>query len=238
MYGYIYKTTDLETGKIYVGQHKAKSFDSKYYGSGIIITSLIKKFGFDRFKCELLESCNTPEELNEKEIYWINKLDCLNINVGYNIASGGAFGDSGYHQGMCGKPQSEKQKSAAREYQQNNPKTQQMKDKMSVAMKGNNNASHGKGMLFIHFGYDIQTRVHKDLIPYYLDQGWECGKCQKVIDNQKKAFKEKYANGTYITDGIVSKYIQNDKLEEFLNIGWKIGKGPANYINRKFKTSK
>ena len=66
MYGYIYKTTDLETGKIYVGQHKSKSFDTKYYGSGIVISKLIKKYGFDRFKCELLESCNSLEELNDR----------------------------------------------------------------------------------------------------------------------------------------------------------------------------
>ena len=236
MYGYIYKTTDLETGKIYVGQHKSKSFDTKYYGSGIVISKLIKKYGFDRFKCELLENCNSLEELNDREIYWINKLNCLDNNIGYNIASGGAFGDSGFHLGMEGKTQSEKQKEAAREYQLNNPKTQQMEDKMSVAMKGNTNASKGKGMVFIHFGYDIQTRVYKDKIPYYLDQGWECGKCQRAIDNQRKVFKEKYSNGTYITDGIISKYVSNEKLKEYLDKGWKIGKGPANYINRKSRS--
>ena len=73
------------------------------------------------------------EELNQKEIFWINKLNCLNESVGYNIATGGAFGDSGYHLGMLGKSQSEKQKSAARNYQLNNPKTTQMKEKMHKA---------------------------------------------------------------------------------------------------------
>ena len=30
MYGYVYLTTDLETNKIYIGQHKAESFDTSY----------------------------------------------------------------------------------------------------------------------------------------------------------------------------------------------------------------
>lgn len=35
MYGYIYLTTDLQTGKIYVGQKKsAKFLGDKYLGSG------------------------------------------------------------------------------------------------------------------------------------------------------------------------------------------------------------
>ena len=41
MYGYVYKTTDLESGLIYVGQHKSESFDNKYYGSGIIVSRKI-----------------------------------------------------------------------------------------------------------------------------------------------------------------------------------------------------
>lgn len=35
MYGYIYKTTNLINGKIYIGQHKANKFlGQSYLGSG------------------------------------------------------------------------------------------------------------------------------------------------------------------------------------------------------------
>ena len=90
MYGYIYKTTDLRNNKIYVGQHKSDKFDTKYYGSGIKISKLIKKYGVERFTCELLEKCDSAEQLNKKEIYWIDKLNCLDDSIGYNIATGGA----------------------------------------------------------------------------------------------------------------------------------------------------
>lgn len=89
MYGYIYKTTNLFNGKIYVGQHRADKFDLNYYGSGIIICNLIKKFGKDDFKVECLEECFSEDELNEREIYWIAKLHSTEESIGYNIMLGG-----------------------------------------------------------------------------------------------------------------------------------------------------
>lgn len=69
MYGYVYKTTDLRNNKIYVGQHKSEVFDTKYYGSGIIIKELLNKYGNQILKCELVEECETADELNDREIY-------------------------------------------------------------------------------------------------------------------------------------------------------------------------
>lgn len=233
MYGYIYKTTDLDNDKIYIGQHKSEIFDEKYFGSGIIISKLIKKYGTERFNCEVLEWCEDADKLNEAEIHWIKELDALNESVGYNIATGGSFGDSGYHQGMCGKTQSQKQKDAARNYQLNNSKTQQMKSKMSKAMKHNTNASNGKGMIFIHFLDDVQTRVHLDEAYKYIEQGWEFGKCKRALESQKKAFQEKYKNGTYISKDGKAKFVAFTDLQSWLNDGWKVGKkGTTNYTNR------
>lgn len=82
MYGYIYKTTNLKNTKIYIGKHKSNSFDFNYYGSGKIIRSAFKKYGKDSFKVELLEECESLEELNTKERYWISKLDSRNPKIG------------------------------------------------------------------------------------------------------------------------------------------------------------
>lgn len=144
MYGYIYKTTDLRNNKIYVGQHKAKTFDDKYFGSGIVIQQLLQKYGTSIFKCEVLCECINAEELNEKEIFFIEKLHARDASIGYNIAFGGAFGDSGYHLGMLGKKQSIKQREAARKansYKRN----AETRAKMSEAARGNSNAKGHKG---------------------------------------------------------------------------------------------
>jgi hypothetical protein len=84
----IYKTTNLLNGKYYVG--KDEKNNPKYLGSGKILKTAITKYGLENFKKEILESCKTKEELNEKEVYWINSLSA--ITLGYNITDGGTGG--------------------------------------------------------------------------------------------------------------------------------------------------
>ena len=90
MYGYIYKTTNLINGKIYIGRHKAAQFEPhKYIGSGAILKSAIEKYGFENFKCELLDIADDKESLNEKEIYWIAYYRKNFYEQLYNISKGG-----------------------------------------------------------------------------------------------------------------------------------------------------
>lgn len=89
MYGYIYKTTNLINGKIYIGKHKSLVFDVKYYGSGLYLKAAIAKYGIDNFKCELVEWCDTLKDLNLREIYWIKYFNSQSKEIGYNISSGG-----------------------------------------------------------------------------------------------------------------------------------------------------
>lgn len=83
----IYKTTCLETGKIYIGQHYTE--DDNYLGSGVILLRAIEKYGPNRFIRETLEHCSSVDELNKQERYWIDKLDSRNPDIGYNIHPGG-----------------------------------------------------------------------------------------------------------------------------------------------------
>lgn len=87
----IYKTTNLINGKIYVGQHSTSANDG-YLGSGKLIKRAIEKYGKENFIRETLEIC-TKENVDEKEIYWIDNLRVIDVNIGYNIDKGG-FGRS------------------------------------------------------------------------------------------------------------------------------------------------
>lgn len=87
----IYKTTNKINGKIYIGKDEKNI--STYYGSGLILNRSITKYGKENFHKETLEVCLTRKELNEREIYWINKLDSINPSIGYNITKGGTGGD-------------------------------------------------------------------------------------------------------------------------------------------------
>ena len=86
----IYKTTNLVNGKIYIGQDSKNNAD--YLGSGLILSRAINKYGIENFKKTVIETCDTKKELNECEIYWIDKLSATTI--GYNIALGGSDGDT------------------------------------------------------------------------------------------------------------------------------------------------
>ena len=73
MYGYIYKRENLINNKIYVGQHKyvreSVELDPRYDGSGKVFQLAVEKYGIDNFTYEIIDSAETPEELNEKEIF-------------------------------------------------------------------------------------------------------------------------------------------------------------------------
>lgn len=85
MFGYIYKTTDLLNGKIYIGQHHASAFTTKYIGSGKKLRLRIKEIGMKNFKVEMIEACDTQKLLCEREIYWIKYYNSCNDEIGYNI---------------------------------------------------------------------------------------------------------------------------------------------------------
>ena len=93
MYGYVYKTTNLLNGKIYIGRHKASKYDKWYYGSGNKLLEDIDKFGRDNFSVEILCWCNSDSELNEFEKKFIAEYNSQDPNIGYNIQSGGTKGD-------------------------------------------------------------------------------------------------------------------------------------------------
>lgn len=94
MFGYIYQTTNLINGKRYIGKHKSDKFEyNDYLGSGKLLNEAIKKYGKENFNCELIERCNSIEELNQKEQYWINKYNAVESSNFYNLARGGDGGD-------------------------------------------------------------------------------------------------------------------------------------------------
>jgi group I intron endonuclease len=87
----IYKTTNLVNGKFYIGKDAKNK--RTYLGSGVVLKQAIKKYGKENFKKEILEHCSSLEELEEREKYWINKLNAL--GEGYNLTEGGTGGDTG-----------------------------------------------------------------------------------------------------------------------------------------------
>ncbi len=72
-YGIVYKLTNKLNGMPYVGKttrplevrFKEHTKADSYIGNAIC------KYGEENFLCEVIEECETPEQLNEREIFWI-----------------------------------------------------------------------------------------------------------------------------------------------------------------------
>lgn len=96
----IYLRTNTVNGKQYVGQTKdMKIRDYQWYNTdkmyaGTYITNARNKYGTENFKTEILKECDTQEELNQWEQYYIKELNTKYPN-GYNLTDGG-YGRSGY----------------------------------------------------------------------------------------------------------------------------------------------
>ena len=87
MIGFIYKTTCLVNGKIYIGKHEGSENDN-YLGSGEIFSLALRKYGKENFKREILRRCETLHELRIWEHVYIKKYHSQDPNIGYNIADG------------------------------------------------------------------------------------------------------------------------------------------------------
>lgn len=96
----IYKITNLINNKVYIGQSKnierRKYRHFRNYNDNIAsatynnhLYSAMRKYGKENFLFEIIEEC-LPEQLNEKEKFFIHLYDSSNIEKGYNKTKGGS----------------------------------------------------------------------------------------------------------------------------------------------------
>ena len=93
-YGFIYITTNNISGKQYIGQKKYINGWEDYLGSGLALNNAIQKYGAENFSRLILEECDSREELNQRDIFWINYYNAVNSKDFYNIAYGGDGGNT------------------------------------------------------------------------------------------------------------------------------------------------
>lgn len=192
MFGYIYITTNTVNGKKYIGKHKSAEFDfDKYKGSGKTLRKAFKKYGFENFTCELLEEingiktiCETEDELNNSEKYYVSYYNCVESDDYYNLRCGGEGGD-----------------------------TVKKLSKEEMALRSSRIRSYGIGTVWISNDQLRKTiRIKRDASEKYIQDGWYFGyvyhKPQNMDSGWIEARSEKVRKKIPkdVMDGIVFDY--------------------------------
>lgn len=96
----IYKITNKINNKSYIGlsinikarwrAHRSRPFQLNCHQYNCHLYKAIRKYGLENFDFSIIEEC-LPEELSDKEIYWISYYNTNDPNFGYNNTDGGEY---------------------------------------------------------------------------------------------------------------------------------------------------
>lgn len=138
----IYKITNLINGKVYIGQTIRKLSERWsshcHHKNNTAIHNAITKYGKENFSICVIDNANTRDELDQKEMFWINFYNSLSPN-GYNFTKGGIHYEiteetRKKHAQYCGK----------KHHMWGKHLSEEAKRKLSVAFSGKNNPFYGK----------------------------------------------------------------------------------------------
>lgn len=92
----VYKATNINNNKVYIGittktlEHRMKIHKKDSKRKDTYFYKAIRKYGWDAFVWEVIDTANSIDELHEKEIYYISQYESFNNKEkGYNTTSGG-----------------------------------------------------------------------------------------------------------------------------------------------------
>jgi len=96
----IYKATCKNNNKVYIGQtikslnkrSKEHWSDTKDENRHAYFHKALLKHGKDNFTWEIIEECCSQEQLDNREIYWIEYYKATDKEFGYNLSKGGQAG--------------------------------------------------------------------------------------------------------------------------------------------------
>jgi len=128
----IYETINLINNKRYIGQDS--NDNPNYLGSGFLLKKAIEKYGRENFLKVIVERCETKEQLDQREKYWIEITNAQTSSNYYNIVQGGSGGDN--WMGRKGSKEYEifkRKMKAIRKRQKSLPHTEQTKENQRKA---------------------------------------------------------------------------------------------------------
>ena len=192
----IYCIENLSTHKKYVGQATSiserfekhiRSLNAQTHFNSYLQHAW-NKYGEDDFTYSVLEYCNS-EELDDREIYYINTLDLLNRDFGYNRKTGGQHGGSKYSEEARKKMSDSAKASYTDELRQK--RSEQLKEMWSNPEEREKRVGKNHPM----YGRIRTDEVKKKLSECHKGHGWNrkfndkvlCIETNQIFDNSRDA---------------------------------------------------
>lgn len=204
-YHFIYKTTNLINGRYYYGMHSTDNLEDGYLGSGHRLWKSIRKYGKENFKREIVEFCNSREELIEKEKEIVNlneiaKKECMNIMLG---------GSGGNNNTL------------------NDDVRQKAKLKLIILRKNNDWVEFNRIAISIGLKLSYESGNKKIIIPSFKGKKHtEESKIKMKLSNKKNKHQQGEKNSQYgtmwINKDCIIKKIKKEELENYKD--WNLGR--------------
>lgn len=206
-YHFIYKTTNILSGKYYIGMHSTDNLEDGYLGSGTRLRYSINKHGKENHVREILEFLPSRETLKEreKEIVTLNEIakkECMNLTVG------GEGGFTPEQQKLNAIKSNEKQKFL----KETDPEwVEKRKQNSSNGQK----KVYGEGRREKIYFYDWKNKLHSE-------------ESKRKISESKKGQGKGETNSQFgtcwITKDGLNKKIKKEDIDVYLLEGWVKGR--------------
>jgi len=204
----VYIISNLINDKVYIGQHQGTELVRRWKqhikaaqaGSGLVFHRAIRKYGIDSFSVAQLSTVSSKIDLDEQEIFFIQKYQSANPLYGYNMTHGGQTG------GMHGKHQTEFQKQRAKEVQTGRLVSSDTRKKMSLA---------------------AQNRVCPESLRQKRREFTKGNTNAEGMQHTKTfiaQLSKRVKNSRWINDGKNDKLVEVGGLAFYLANGWQLGR--------------
>jgi group I intron endonuclease len=193
------------------GDHCSKGSNCRF------LSRAINKYGKENFTIEQIDTALSIEELNQKEIYWIEQLNSLSPN-GYNLKTGGSNGNLSQEtkdkisNSNLGKKRTEKSKQLMREKQLGKKHTEEHRRKISEGNRGKSRPSKYKGIP--RKKEDIEKSVQTRKLNNSYSHSEETKKKQSNSHKGLKQSEEHKANISKKLKGIVRSPETREKMRQ------------------------
>lgn len=144
----IYKFTNKLNGKVYIGQ-TIQTLEERvkqhiHRKDGTYFHNTLSKYGIESFDVDVIDTATTTQELNNKERYWIEHYNSCDKRYGYNTTLGGetnpmqCISAKNKHDAKMASEETRKKISdSMRALRASHPFSQETRDKISKALRGN-----------------------------------------------------------------------------------------------------